>query len=90
MLRPLIAVPMKEVTAMKFSIRDVLWLTAMVAGAVAWWLDHRNLAERQRMTESILIPRAVNAQMEADAIKAEAEFLRVQLMLVAPDKAVER
>ena len=24
----------------RFSIRDVLWLTALVAVLVAWWLDH--------------------------------------------------
>jgi hypothetical protein len=26
---------------MKFTIRDVLWLTVVVALAVGWWLDHR-------------------------------------------------
>ena len=26
---------------MKFSIRDLLWLTVVVALVVAWWLDHR-------------------------------------------------
>jgi hypothetical protein len=26
----------------RFTIRDVLWLTVVVAVAVAWWLDHRN------------------------------------------------
>ncbi len=29
---------------MKFSIRDLLWFTAIVAIAVAWWLDHRQIA----------------------------------------------
>jgi hypothetical protein len=28
----------------KFSIRDVLWLTALAAVLVAWWLDRRQLA----------------------------------------------
>ena len=28
---------------MKFSIRDLLWLTVVVALAVAWWLDRRQL-----------------------------------------------
>lgn len=26
---------------MRFSIRDLLWLTVVVALAVTWWLDHR-------------------------------------------------
>ena len=25
----------------RFTIRDVLWLTVVVALAVGWWLDHR-------------------------------------------------
>ncbi len=29
---------------MKFSLRDLLLLTVIVALAVGWWLDHRNLA----------------------------------------------
>jgi hypothetical protein len=31
-----------------FTIRDLLWLTVVVALAVGWWLDH------QRLTELIL------------------------------------
>ena len=27
----------------RFTIRDVLWLTALVAMGVAWWLDHASL-----------------------------------------------
>jgi len=27
----------------RFSIRDLLWLTLVVALAVGWWLDHRRL-----------------------------------------------
>ena len=26
---------------MKFSIRDVLWLTVVVALGIAWWIEHR-------------------------------------------------
>jgi len=25
----------------RFTIRDVLWLTALVAMGVGWWIDHR-------------------------------------------------
>jgi len=28
----------------RFTIRDVLWLTVMVALAVGWWIDHQSLA----------------------------------------------
>ena len=28
----------------RFTIRDVLWLTVVVALAVSWWIDHRTLA----------------------------------------------
>jgi len=43
-----------ELGRMKFSIRDVIWLTVVVALAVAWWLDRSSLwrantqLERQR------------------------------------------
>jgi hypothetical protein len=33
---------------MKFSIRDLLWLTAVAAVVTAWWLDHRAQAKRIR------------------------------------------
>jgi hypothetical protein len=32
---------------MKFSIRDILWLTILAAVAVAWWLDHRASLHKQ-------------------------------------------
>ena len=30
----------------RFTIRDVLWLTALVALAVAWWLERRLATDR--------------------------------------------
>jgi hypothetical protein len=32
----------------RFSIRDVLWLTVVVALSVGWWLDNRRLNELAR------------------------------------------
>jgi hypothetical protein len=29
---------------LRFTIRDLLWLTVVVALAIGWWLDHRKLA----------------------------------------------
>ena len=28
---------------LRFTIRDLLWLTAVAAVCMAWWLDHRRL-----------------------------------------------
>jgi len=32
----------------RFTIRDVLWLTALVAVGVGWWLDHRHVVASGR------------------------------------------
>ena len=37
---------------MKFSIRDLLLMTVIVALAVGWWLDRRSLAIRAKEAES--------------------------------------
>jgi hypothetical protein len=36
---------------LRFSIRDLLWLTALCAVLVAWWID------RSRLAEQLAIPR---------------------------------
>ncbi len=41
---------------MKFSIRDLLWLTALIAVSTAWWLDHqRQAAESQKYLQWVRI-----------------------------------
>jgi hypothetical protein len=37
---------------LRFSIRDLLWLTLVVALAVGWWLDHKRLTT---LTQPLLI-----------------------------------
>ena len=37
---------------MRFTIRDVLWLTVVVALGVAWWLDRTHLAARHHPYEA--------------------------------------
>jgi hypothetical protein len=59
----------------RFTIRDLLWLTVVVALAIAWWLDHqRSSRDFRRMAEA-------NAKLRYEAIvaKEEAVFLRVRL-----------
>jgi hypothetical protein len=36
----------------RFTIRDVLWLTALVAMGVGWWMDHRRLTSPLFVTVS--------------------------------------
>jgi len=41
----------------RFTIRDVLWLTVVVAMAIAWWLNKQSYAttrERTYTTETII------------------------------------
>jgi hypothetical protein len=32
----------------RFTIRDVLWLTVVVGLAIAWWIEHRQIAPLQK------------------------------------------
>ena len=36
---------------MKFLIRDLMWLTVVVALAVAWWVEHRQLSDERARVE---------------------------------------
>src|SRR5262249_45270190 len=37
-----------------FTIRDLLWLTALVAVTVGWWIDHRNgVVQRNQLSEKV-------------------------------------
>jgi hypothetical protein len=41
---------------LRFTIRDLLWLTTLVALGVGWWLDHRAQVDRY---QSLLPPQIV-------------------------------
>ena len=32
---------------LRFTIRDLLWLTALVAVCVAWWVEHRSIVDER-------------------------------------------
>jgi hypothetical protein len=40
---------------LRFSIRDLLWLTALCAVLVAWWVDHRRLANDSPLKTSVAV-----------------------------------
>jgi hypothetical protein len=61
---------------MRFTIRDLLWLTVVVALAVGWWLHHRAWAEKYSATahdSQIWQARTEELQVRADIL---AEQLR--------------
>jgi cation transporter-like permease len=43
---------------LRFTIRDLLWLTAVVGLAVGWWLDHRDSQIAHHPLFKILPPAA--------------------------------
>ena len=61
----------------RFTIRDVLWLTAVAAIALGWWLDHRRLsmlADQMRSFESLSI--ALTEELKS---KNPAARLRIEI-----------
>lgn len=68
---------------MKFSIRDLLWLTALAALAVTWWLDHRH------MMNSVNEMAAASARSRYDASVAEEKVVLLQGIVNAKGPSVE-
>jgi hypothetical protein len=63
---------------MKFSIRDVLWLTVVVALAVCWALDRAALRRAE-----------LRARQEAERALYHAELARAQAELVRAAEALQ-
>ena len=47
---------------MRFSIRDMLLLTVIVALVLGWWLDHRRMVHELRMAHLRQAARAIELQ----------------------------
>ena len=56
----------------RFGIRDLMWLTVIVAMGVAWWLDRSRLADNleMRVRYSKYLEAAVNGMGDTEAVKA--------------------
>ena len=52
----------------QFSIRDLLWLTVVVALAVGWWIDHDTIRRERERLQSM--------QAEVQAKQDELDILR--------------
>jgi hypothetical protein len=61
---------------MKFTIRDLLWLTVVVALAVGWWIDARRRD-------------AANAQLTTELANATRQWIAAQQLDTAAIRLVE-
>ena len=48
----------------RFSIRDVLWLTVVVAMSVAWWVERRRAETEHRRAEDAAALASKSAKLE--------------------------
>ena len=63
----------------QFSLRDLLWLTALVAVAIGWWMDHAELSFNFRAERN-----------QHDALHRDYMSLRASMQMLEEDlKALE-
>ena len=71
----------------RFTIRDVLWLTVVVAMGVAWWIDRRQLTEYHRRVEELQAEALVNSFDDVEAgKKLWQEKLNAELNKTRPNQ----
>ena len=56
---------------MKYTLRDLLWLTAIVAILVAWWIDHAAITKIRRGEQE-------SFDLESRLLTEEMERLRTE------------
>jgi hypothetical protein len=70
------ALPREEPPMFRFSIRDVLWLTVVVALGCAWWIEHQRTSMLARRLSEVDARRNV-LQVVFDSMKAAAAKARM-------------
>ena len=63
---------------MKFSIRDLMWLTVLVAVLTAWWAEHRRLAQENNQLKERLGQETYQRQIwasRAEELQNRADML---------------
>jgi hypothetical protein len=65
---------------MKFSIRDILWLTLLAALAVGWWLDRRSISlDRQLLRQELFAEQRALARARVAEIDKQVELLAAKV-----------
>jgi len=72
---------------MKFSIRDVLWLTALVALAVCWGIDRVRIQRDATRNEMRAVEEAEAARKAEALARYAAELARAQAAMGAAENA---
>ena len=63
---------------MRFSIRDLLWLTVVVALAVGWWMDRAAWSRRLSAAQSELREAAMGYEESKKVNRALMDFLNAR------------
>jgi hypothetical protein len=73
---------------MKFSIRDILWLTLLAALAVSWWLDRcsRSL-DRQILRQELFAEQRALARARVSEIDKQVELVAAKVREAERDAA---
>jgi hypothetical protein len=57
---------------LRFTIRDLLWLTALIAMGVGWWLEHR--AQRSQLLDALA--RQAELAIENERLRSTVQEIR--------------
>jgi len=67
----------------RFTIRDVLWLTVVVAVLVAWWVDRSRLSLENRSHQTKLNQMAKDSAQRDEAIRIYERAIERQQQILA-------
>ena len=77
----------------RFTIRDLLWLTALLAMGIGWWVDHREQADRYRQLATMSNVPATLVDVELakdnDIARFRREIAILKSKVIYPDSTVQ-
>ena len=73
---------------LRFSIRDMLWLTVVVGMGIGWWLDHKNLTRDS--TSQLSVYSLADARTRRRYLPRFSSYMVETRMSVCPSAAMAR